>query len=259
MADESSTQAEPPQLPSALDLGGRRALVTGASRGIGRATARCLAEFGADLVVTDVSDLTETSELVKASGRSVEAVRGDLTDEAFVQRLIDLGPFYAVASVAAVFSPLPNMTAHEGFHWVMDVNLRAPILLADGCMRSMAQNGGGRIVLVGSAAGRNGGGVVNDSLVYATYAGSKGGLHTIVRWLSRRGVSKGVLINGIAPGPTDTPLNVQEKSQFSPSALPLGRMGTAEEVAWAIAFMCTPAAGFISGAVLDVNGGSFVG
>jgi 3-oxoacyl-[acyl-carrier protein] reductase len=127
-------------------------------------------------------------------------------------------------------------------------------------MEQMVENGGGFVVLVGSAAGRNGGGSNAPSLDYAAYAASKGGVHTLVRWLSRRVVAKNVLVNGVAPGVIDTPLTASVPHLgFVPTALPRGRMGNPEELGWPIALLCTPAASYTSGAVLDVNGGNFVG
>jgi 3-oxoacyl-[acyl-carrier protein] reductase len=81
-------------------------------------------------------------------------------------------------------------------------------------------------------------------------------VHALVKWSSRHGVGHGVMVNAVAPGPVDTPM--ESGSNLGPS-LPLGRMGRAEEIAWPIAFLCTPAASYLSGAILDVNGGAFVG
>jgi len=137
------------------------------------------------------------------------------------------------------------------------VNVRAAMLLASACVDQMIARREGYVVLVGSAAGRNGGGLPNDSLEYATYAASKGGVHTLVRWLSRRAVGHNVLVNGVAPGIVATPLSATVK--VDTSILPMRRVGQPDELGWPIALMCTGAASFTSGAVLDVNGGMFVG
>lgn len=244
-------------LPDALSLEGRRVLVTGAASGIGRATSNCLAELGADLLLTDISPMSGVEGETKALGVSVETVQGDLVDDGFVEELLGRGPFHALACIAGVFEPKPGLSGREGFDWMMEVNLRAPMMLASGCVDQMGAQGGGFIVLVGSAAGRNGGAVANDSFEYATYAGSKGAVHSVVRWLSRRGAEQNVLVNGVAPGPVETPLSAP--LSFNPSSIPLGRMGKAHELGWPIALLCTPAASFTLGAVIDVNGGSFIG
>jgi len=136
---------------------------------------------------------------------------------------------------------------------VMDINVRVPLMLASAAIDHMAEDGGGSIVLVGSVAGRTGGTSVNTP---PDYAASKGAVHALVKWLSRQAVGQGVLVNGVAPGPVQTPMTT---GFTSGAQLPLGRMGRPEELAWPIAFLCTPAASYFSGAILDVNGGAFVG
>ncbi|MGE0066322.1 MAG: SDR family NAD(P)-dependent oxidoreductase [Solirubrobacterales bacterium] len=254
---EARSEGSGRALPPGISLEGRRVLLTGAASGIGRATATCLAELGADLTITDVSPLEEVSAEAEAAGASVEPVQGDLIDDEFLDGLLRRGPYDALASVAGVFFPPEGMSSKEGFNWVMEVNLRAPLRLASACVDQMGERGGGNVVLVGSAAGRNGGAVANDSIEYATYAGSKGGVHSVVRWLSRRAAAKNVVVNGVAPGPVETPLSAPHS--FNPNSIPLGRMGKPHELGWPIALLCSPAATFTVGAVLDVNGGSFIG
>jgi 3-oxoacyl-[acyl-carrier protein] reductase len=135
----------------------------------------------------------------------------------------------------------------------MDINVRVPLTLAAAAIDHMAQHGGGSIVLVGSVAGRTGGTSVNTP---PDYSASKGAVHALVKWLSRQAIGRGVLVNGVAPGPVQTPMTT---GFTSGAQLPLGRMGRPEELAWPIAFLCTPAASYFSGAILDVNGGAFVG
>jgi 3-oxoacyl-[acyl-carrier protein] reductase len=136
---------------------------------------------------------------------------------------------------------------------MMDVNVRLPLTLTAAAIDHMAEHSGGSIVLVGSVAGRTGGTSPNTP---PDYAASKGAVHTLVKWLSRQAIGRGVLVNGVAPGPVQTPMT----TGFTLGAqLPLGRLGRPEELAWPIAFLCTPAASYFSGAILDVNGGAFVG
>ncbi len=245
-------------LPSALSLDGRRVLVTGAASGIGQAAAACLAAIGAQLVLTDRSAMQETHALVTAAGGAApQCIQGDFTNDEVQRELLEEGPYFALASAAGVFGGQPGMSAQESFEFVMGVNVRATMKLASACVDQMIAAGEGYVVLVGSAAGRNGGGLPNDSQEYATYAASKGGVHTLVRWLSRRAVGHGVLVNGVAPGIVATPLSATLK--IDTSILPMKRVGRAEELGWPIAMMCTPMASFTSGAILDVNGGMFVG
>lgn len=243
--------------PSSLGLEGKRILVTGAASGIGQATTWLLAGLGAELRLADVASLEATRKGVEERGGAYEVLEGDLTDEDYLGRLAATEPF-ALAHCAAAFSRegwRPDLTPRERFALLMEVNVRGPMLLALACIDGMAARGEGFIVLTGSAAGRNGGGIGGGTP--ADYAASKGAVHTLVRSLSRRAVGKNVLVNGVAPGPVATPLS--KGLDFPPEALPLGRIGRPEEIAWPIAFLCSPAASFISGAVLDVNGGAFVG
>jgi 3-oxoacyl-[acyl-carrier protein] reductase len=251
-----------PALPAALSLSGRRVIVTGAASGIGQSAAACLAALGADLVLTDRSPLDDTvAQVLEARAGSAGAqpvcIQGDLTDSGLQARLLEQGPVYALASAAGVFGGRPDMSPAESFDFVMGINLRATMQLASACVDQMIRQGEGYVVLVGSAAGRNGGGLPNDSQEYATYAASKGGVHTLVRWLSRRAVGHGVLVNGVAPGIVATPLSSTLK--IDTAILPMKRVGQPAELGWPIALLCTPAASFVSGAILDVNGGMFVG
>ncbi|MDF1778461.1 MAG: SDR family NAD(P)-dependent oxidoreductase [Rhizobiaceae bacterium] len=257
----SETTAHSISLPPQLSLQGRRVLVTGAANGIGRATALCLGTLGADLVLADIAPLDEICRDLKAVGASATPVQGDLLSADYCRDLINRGPYFAFANVAGVFQGLPDQTPDEAFDFVMHVNVRAPVVLASGIIEQMAEAGEGYVVIVGSAAGRNGGASNEASLSYAAYAASKGGAHTLVRWLSRRAVGKGVLVNGVAPGVVRTPLfeKVSQTINFDEAALPIGRLADPSELGWPIAMMCTPMASYISGAVLDVNGGTFVG
>lgn len=248
-------------LPDRLSLAGRRVLVTGAASGIGRATALCLAELGADLVLSDISPLAEIVAELEELDTNVRPIQGDLTDDAYCRELIGGGPYFAFANVAGVFQGRPGDEPNEAFDFVMHVNVRAPVRLATSIIEQMAEQGEGYVVLVGSAAGRNGGASDEASLAYAAYAASKGGVHTLVRWLSRRAVGKNVLVNGIAPGVVKTPLfdKVTETIKFDEKGLPIGRLADPRELGWPIALLCTPAASYVSGAILDVNGGTYLG
>jgi 3-oxoacyl-[acyl-carrier protein] reductase len=243
-------------LPSALNLRGRRVLVTGAASGIGRATASVLAQLGADLLMTDRATLDEVRADTARIGASGSAAQGDLTSDAFIATLFAGGRVHAVAHCAAILEGRnwredPDWQAR--FHRVMDINVRVPLTLTTAAIEHMAEHGGGSIVLVGSVAGRTGG---TSSFTPPDYAASKGAVHALVKWLSRQAIGRGVLVNGVAPGPVQTPMTT---GFTSGAQLPLGRMGRAEELAWPIAFLCTPAASYFSGAILDVNGGAFVG
>ena len=243
-------------LPKVLSLQGRRALVAGAATGIGRATAVCLAELGADLVLADRAPLEDTRAEVEAVGRTAAVLQGDLTDEGFLQRIVASGPYFSVAYVAGVFRGPKGAPPQEEFDFVMHVNVRAPLILGGALIEQMS---GGYIVLVGSTAGRSGAGRLGTETEYATYAASKGAVHTLVRVLARRATGKNIVVNGVAPGLVRTPL----LDSVRPDTEAPGRTGVRPadpaELGWPIALLCSPMASYISGAIVDVNGGSFIG
>jgi 3-oxoacyl-[acyl-carrier protein] reductase len=231
-------------------------LVTGAASGIGRATAVVLAQLGANLLLTDRAPLADTRAEAERNGAECATAEGDLTSDAFIAELLGTGRIHAVAHCAAILENRPwreDPNWHDRFHRVMDINVRVPLTLVAAAIDHMAGHGGGAIVLVGSVAGRTGG---TSNFTPPDYAASKGAVHALVKWLSRQAIGRGVLVNGVAPGPVQTPMTT---GFTSGAQLPLGRMGRPEELAWPIAFLCTPAASYFSGAILDVNGGAFVG
>ena len=241
-------------LPSALSMQGKRTVVTGAASGIGKATA--LAQLGADLVITDRAPLDATREAIQANGGVCIAAPGDLTDDALIASFFAGDRIHAVAHCAGILEGKPwqqDPAWHERFQRVMNINVRVPLQLAAAAIEHMAARGGGNIALVGSVAGKAGG---TSLTTPPDYAASKGALHTLVKWLSRNAVGRGVLVNAVAPGPVETPMT--RGFSLGPS-LPMGRIGRPEELAWPIAFLCTSAASYMSGAILDVNGGAFVG
>jgi 3-oxoacyl-[acyl-carrier protein] reductase len=243
-------------LPAALDMRGKRVLVTGAASGIGRATAVVLASLGAELLLADRAPLDQVARDLRDGGTTVEGRAGDLTDDTFLAGLFASGRLHAMAHCAAILEGRDwrqDKAWRDRFHRVMDINVRVPLEIAMRAIDHMAGHGGGHIALVGSVAGKTGGTSVNTP---PDYSASKGAVHALVKWTSRQGVGRGVMVNAVAPGPVETPMT--RGSNLGPN-LPLGRMGRPDELAWPIAFLCTPAASYLSGAILDVNGGAFVG
>ena len=239
---------------SAFDLSGQRILITGAAGGIGAATARACAALGAELLLVDRHETRSLARELRESGAKAEPLLCDVASRVDVEAAAaSTGPVDALVLAAGIcpWDDWQDPGWDEAFDEVIAINLHGPIHFARAYLPGMIGRRRGRMVLVGSVAGRSGG--LSAS---AHYVASKGGLHALVRWLAKRGAPHGVLVNGIAPGAIETAMTRDQR--LDPAQIPLGRKGSADEVAWPIAFLCSPAAGYLSGAVLDVNGGLYM-
>lgn len=229
----------------AFSLEGQHVAITGAGGGIGSACARIAYELGARVSATDLRE--PGLEGVSGSGHRADAL--DVTDQAGVEKWLDgLGDFDALIDCAAIcpFTDWDNQGWNQEAERLFQVNLIGPLNLVRAAMPRMHAAKKGRIALVGSVAGRIGG--VRAS---AHYAMSKGGIHAFVRWASGR-MAPHCTINAVAPGPVDTPMTVDE--EFNAETFPMQRMATADEIAGPLVFLVSPAASYINGAVLDING-----
>jgi 3-oxoacyl-[acyl-carrier protein] reductase len=245
-------------MESAFSLKGRRVLITGAAGGIGAATAFVCGQLGAAVVVTDIQPVDKVVDRLRSDGVKAEGHLLDMADRVAVERLADaigdLDGLVAAGAVCPMDDWITSPDWDDNFDLAMSVNVRGPINLARAWMPRMVARGSGSIVVIGSLAGKTGG-VAEANQPH--YVASKGAVHGVVRWLSRRAIGHGVNVNGIAPGPVKT--NMNANLTFDMDALPMKRLGRPEEIAWPIAFLCSSAASYISGTVLDVNGGTFVG
>lgn len=241
-------------MESAFDLSGQRILITGAAGGIGEMTARVCAALGAELLLVDRRPTDPTVPELQQAGARAKTFTCDVAVRAEVEALAAAtGPVDGLVLAAGVcpWDDWQQPGWDEAFDQVMAVNLHGPIHFARAYLPGMIERRHGRMVLVGSVAGRMGGLVAS-----AHYVASKGGLHALVKWLAKRGAPHGVLVNGIAPGAIETEMTRDQR--IDPAQIPLGRKGRAEEVAWPIAFLCSAAATYLTGTVLDVNGGLYM-
>lgn len=247
-----------------IDLQGRIALVTGASQGIGRAVALELARKGAvvGLAARNVAKLEEATAEIQAAGGQAAVFAMDVASEesikAGAKAVLDrFGKIEILVNNAGITRDGLMLRMKRG-DWdeVLNANLTGTYLLTQAVLAPMLKNRWGRIVNLSSVVGRTGqAGQVN-------YAASKAGLIGLTRSMAREFASRGVTVNAVAPGYIETPMTavLDEKQRAAMlTQIPLGRAGTAEEIAQAVAFLASDAAGYITGQVLDVNGGMFMG
>ena len=247
------------------ELTGQVALVTGASRGIGRATAIALAEAGADVAINYAHNADAADEVVKiaqSKGVKAKAYMGDIGDAAVVEKFVadveaDFGPISILVNNAAINRDR-SFTKMSIQDWqdVIQTDLNGPFYVTHLVAPKMAERGSGRIVFVTSMVGQIG------AFGQANYGAAKAGLIGLCRTLAREYARKNVLVNAVAPGYTETDMTagIPEKVVESIKAqIPVGRMAKAEEIAGAIVFLAGPHATYITGQVLSVNGGMFIG
>ena len=247
----------------AIDRGELRsqvALVTGATRGIGRAIATALAQAGADVIGTATTDAgaAAITEQLRAAGGRGEGVRLDVRDAAAIEAVLkDIeirhGPVGILVNNAGIARDnlLVRMKEDE-WDAIMATNLKPAFHLAKAVLRGMMKARRGRIIQIGSVVGTSG----NPG--QANYAAAKAGLLGFTKALALEVGSRDITVNCVAPGFIDT-----EMTQALPQAqrdallarIPLGRLGTPEDVADAVLFLAGPRAGYITGATLHVNGG----
>ncbi|MEW2047497.1 3-oxoacyl-ACP reductase FabG [Streptomyces sp. NPDC005476] len=245
---------------SALFAEGTKALVTGASRGIGAAIALTLAEHGCDVALnyrSNAAKAEEVAERIRALGREALPIRADVSDEAQVAAMYkQLKAAWGRLDVAVLNSGVTadgHLAAMSSAKWqeVISTNLTGTFYTAREATKQMYASGGA-IVFIASTSG------IAGRAGQANYAASKGGVIAMAKTLSYEVAPRGIRVNVVAPGFIDTdmvkkvpPAHMKEALQV----IPMGRMGTAAEVAQAAAFLAAPAASYITGKVLTVDGG----
>lgn len=247
-----------------LSLKDRVAVVTGGSRGIGRAAVECFAKLGAHVVINYLNNRKAADSVVAAvtgAGGRALAVQADVSQAGDAQRLVDttIAHFDRVDFLvcnAGIWegSAIENMD-EDVWDRTIALNLKGTWTTCKAAVPHMKANGFGRIVIVSSTAGQRGEANVSN------YAASKGGQIAFTKSLASELGPFGINVNSVAPGWVDTDMcaDVFADSTFRNSieaAIPVGRVATPEDIGWPIVFLCTPAARHINGEILNVNGGS---
>ena len=247
-----------------LQLRGRVAIVTGGSRGIGRAVVELLAELGAHVVVNYSKGQEAAEATVSAArGRGVEAIsfQADVANPLEAQRLIDttIEHFKRIDILVCnagiwVGAPVEDMT-EELWNRTIDINLKGTWAACRAVVPQMKEQRSGKIVIVTSTAGQRG------EANYSNYAASKGGQIAFTKSLSEELGGWGINVNAVAPGWVDTEMTQAALGDFNQrqliaSTIPVGKIAVPEEIAAPVAFLCSDWARHISGEILNVNGGS---
>ncbi|HKJ96054.1 MAG TPA: 3-oxoacyl-ACP reductase family protein [Gammaproteobacteria bacterium] len=241
--------------------------VTGSSTGIGRAAAKAFAEHGADVVLHCNESRSEAESLereLEALGRKTLLVQGDVADghavEAMAARVRDaFGGVDILMNNAGSLIKRARIEDMEESVWdrVLDVNLKSVFLVTRAVLPMMRARGGGRIINLSSIAARNGGGPGSGA-----YGAAKAGVANLTRTMAKEFVGDNILVNAIAPGVITTPFH----DRFTPDdvrrrlaeQIPMGREGTPEETVGAALFLASGYAGYITGEVIEVNGGQLM-
>jgi len=250
-----------------LDLTGRVALITGASSGIGAATARVLAELGARVAIgyhqNEAGAEEVERDIVQRGGKAIR-VRADARVAADIRELVnvsssELGPIDILINNAGSLIERMRLVEQTEERWdeVMNLNLKSAMLCSQAVAQSMIERKTGAIVNVASIAGRNGGG-----LGAAAYSIAKGGLITFTKSLAKELAPHGIRVNAVSPGVIDTPFHqvfsTPEMIRSFVATIPLGRVGTPDECARVIAFLASDAASYVVGETVEINGGQLM-
>jgi len=243
----------------------RVAVITGGASGMGEATCHELGRRGYQVAVLDINDQAaqRVSDDLRGEGATALGIGVDVTDraavdDAFAKVRSQLGPVAALVTSAGVFgySAFAEITPQEWAR-IIDVNLTGTFHCCQAALPDMVDAGWGRIVMISSSSAQRG------SPFAAHYAASKGAVITLTKSLAREYAGHGITVNNIPPSGIETPMQHQSQAAgYLPpneqiaANIPLGRLGSGVDIAAAVGFLCSQEAGFITGQVLGVNGGS---
>jgi 3-oxoacyl-[acyl-carrier protein] reductase len=237
------------------ELAGKRALVTGASRGIGREIARSLSNAGADVALNFRASANEAEELrreLAAEGRAVITVQADVSRASEVERMIaevrsGLGEIDILVNNAGVSTPIPmeNLTEAD-WDAAIDTNLKSAFLVTQAVLAGMRARRWGRLIFISSVAAQVGG------IIGPHYASSKAGMHGLMHYYAAHLAKEGITSNVVAPALIDTDM-VRSNPNARKDLIPVGRFGESEEVASVVRMLAEN--GYVSGQVIGINGG----
>lgn len=246
-----------------MTLAGKNAVVTGSGRGIGRAIAMVLAARGASVAVWDLNaeGAEQTAAAIRAAGGTAIAVAGDAADAAVIAASAERtrrelgGPVTILVNNAGIsgYVPFTEMT-EEAWDRIIGVNLKGPFLVTREFVPEMLEAGWGRIINISSSSAQSG------APSMAHYAASKGGVIGLTKALAMEFAAKGITVNNVPPGFVDTPLVREGPIDVEAAAahMPMKRAGQPDDIAYAVAYLASDEAGYVTGQTLSVNGGRYL-
>ncbi len=245
----------------------RVVIVTGAAGGLGASIARVFAREGARVCLVDMKPASELAQQIEAEGGSAFDIPTDVSRKGDIEIMVGrcrevFGRVDVLVNVAGTTSfGSAEALAEEEWDRVLSINLKGAFLCSQAVIGLMREQGFGRIINIGSALAKNGGNPrpwVNpeeqDSAANVAYGVSKAGVHAMTLYLSKEVAGHGVTVNCVAPGPIASAMTTQLPQRVK-DAIPLGRMGQPNDVAEAVLFLASDSASYITGEILDVNGG----
>jgi len=246
-----------------MDLEGKVALITGGAQGIGKVTALLLARKGADVAVSDINmqGVLETTKEIEGSGRKGLAVEGDVSNPADAERIVattveELGGIDILVNNAGITRDKLLFRMTEG-DWdaVLNVNLKGTFNCTKAAVKYMIKRKSGRIVNIASVVGEMG------NAGQANYAASKAGIIGLTKSIAREYAQRGINVNAVAPGYIETPMTealAEKAKEELKGQIPMARLGTPTDVGNAVYFLVSDASSYITGQVLNVNGGIYM-
>lgn len=243
-------------------VNGKVALVTGSGRGIGKAIALALAERGADIVINDLDmdNAAHTVEEIKALGRKAIAIKADVSSEIEVEEMVkecmnQFGRIDILVNNAGLISTkLLQETTVQDWDRIMSINLKGVFLCTKAVYPYMMDQKSGKIINIASVAGKRGGGLFGKS----AYSASKGGVISFTKAVAREAGEFGINVNAVTPGFTNTEMVTgmsQDQKESVIRSIPMRRAGKPEDIAKAVCFLASSDSDYISGEIMDVDGG----